>query len=220
MVNFSFAKVVAVVLAALLPYLLGSVSFAILYSQLFHHQDIRAFGSGNAGMTNVLRTYGKKAAAFVTIGDFCKGALGVVIARWLFLALGITFMDGGYIGGVFALLGHLFPIYFGFRGGKGVLTSAGVILVLNPVVVAILAVPALLLMFGTRYVSLGSVAAAVLFPFVTLAVDRVAGRPMLFDTLFAVLFGLVVLYMHRANIRRLLSGTENRFGQKKEGDPS
>ena len=209
-------NLLAAVLAALEGYLLGSVSFSIVYSRLFRHEDIRRYGSGNAGMTNILRTYGKKAAAFVLAGDLLKGVAAVVVARGVFALLGITFMDGGYVGGLFAILGHLFPVYFGFKGGKGVLTTVGVVLVLNPWVVAILVVPVLAIIFLSRYVSLGSIAAAVFFPFTTAAVDRLAGRPFFYDMVFSVVIALTIIYMHRTNIRRLLSGTENRFGRKKE----
>ncbi len=207
---------IAAIASAVVGYLLGSLSFAVIISRLWMKDDVRNHGSGNAGMTNILRTYGKGPAILCTIGDFSKGLLAVLIARWLFAYFGVTLMDGGYVGGLFALLGHLFPLYFGFKGGKGVLTSAGIVLILNPVVVAFLVIPALIIIFLTRIVSVGSLLAAIAYPVVTWLVDTWQGKPPLYDTLFAVLIGGIVVFMHRGNIKRLLNGTENRFGQKKK----
>ena len=121
----------ATAITALIAYLLGSISFAIIVSKVYAHDDVRKYGSKNAGMTNILRTYGKLPAFFTLLGDFLKGVLAVVIGRWIFSAMGITAFDAGYVAGFFALLGHLYPVYFGFKGGKGVLTSLGIILVVN-----------------------------------------------------------------------------------------
>ena len=209
-------SVLAAVLAAVQGYLLGSISFAIIVSKLIYNDDVRKYGSGNAGMTNILRVYGKKAAAWVLLGDFSKGIAAVMLARLLFSWLQVGFMDGGYIGGLFALLGHLFPLYFGFRGGKGVLTSCGIMLLLNPLVFLITVLPMLALVLIVRIVSLGSIIGAVIYPIATYFVLSSQGRPALFDTFFAALLGIIVIIMHRENIRRLLAGTENRFGAKKE----
>lgn len=203
-----------IVLSALCAYLMGSINSAIIVSQLYAKEDIRNYGSGNAGMTNMLRTYGKFPAAFTAVGDFAKGALAVLIGRLLFYILGIGgTLDGGFIAGFFALLGHLFPIYFGFRGGKGVLTSAGVILVIHPLIFLLLAVITIPIIFISRIVSLGSIFAAVLFP---ILVFFFCGKSLNLDLLFAVLMAAIVIFMHRENIKRLLSGTENRFPKKKK----
>ena len=202
-----------IVLSALCAYLMGSINSAIIVSQLYAKEDIRNYGSGNAGMTNILRTYGKFPAAFTAVGDFAKGALAVLIGRLLFYILGIGgTLDGGFIAGFFALLGHLFPIYFGFRGGKGVLTSAGVILVIHPLIFLLLAVITIPIIFISRIVSLGSIFAAVLFP---ILVFFFCGKSLNLDLLFAVLMAAIVIFMHRENIKRLLSGTENRFPKNK-----
>lgn len=203
-------------LAALAGYLLGSLSFAIIISTLVYGKDVRQFGSGNAGMTNMLRTFGKQGAAMVFAGDFLKGVAAVWVGGIIFRMMGITVVDGGYISGFFAIVGHLFPLYFGFRGGKGVLTSAGVILMINPPVLACLVVVALPILLITRIVSVMSISVAVLYPVITYFVLAWQHKPALFETLFAVPIGLLVVYMHRSNIQRLLNGTENRFGQKKE----
>lgn len=207
------------VLAALIGYLLGSLNFAVIVSRLLDHDDIRNYGSGNAGMTNILRVYGKKQAVLVLLGDFGKGIAAVFIARTLFKWAGITVMDGAYVGALAVLLGHLFPVFFGFRGGKGILTSAGIMLLVNPTVFAILVPVIVAFMLITRIVSLGSVTAAVLYPFLTYFVLTQQGRPALLDTLFAALMAVLVIYMHRSNIKRLLNGTESRFGQKKTEAP-
>ncbi len=179
----------ATAITALIAYLLGSISFAIIVSKVYAHDDVRKYGSKNAGMTNILRTYGKLPAFFTLLGDFLKGVLAVVIGRWIFSAMGITAFDAGYVAGFFALLGHLYPVYFGFKGGKGVLTSLGIILVV--------------------------ITGALLYPVITLVVDLCLRKPALFDVLFAALFSVIVIYKHKDNIRRLLNGTEKRIGDKK-----
>ena len=121
----------ACVLAGLVAYLLGSISFAVIVSRIYAHDDVRKYGSKNAGMTNILRTYGKLPAFFTLLGDFFKGVLAVLVGRWIFSLMGVTAFDAGYLAGFFALLGHLYPVFFGFKGGKGVLTSLGIILVVE-----------------------------------------------------------------------------------------
>ena len=165
-------------------------------------------------MTNILRTYGKGPAVFTALGDFGKGALAVLIGRLIFHILGLHDIDGGYAAGFFALLGHLFPLYFGFRGGKGVLTSSGVVLVIHPLIFIIIAVIVIPTMFITKIVSLGSLLAAVLFPIMTFLF---CGMSFNLDLLFSFLISGVVIYMHRANIKRLLNGTENKFGGAAKG---
>ena len=207
--------VLATILAAAAAYLLGSVSFAVVVSKGLYHQDVRQFGSGNAGMTNILRTYGKKAAALTLASDFLKGIAAVVIGRLIFAAMGVTLFDGAYVGGLFAILGHLYPVYFGFRGGKGILTSIGIIAVINPLVFVGLLIIGLPLIFLTKIVSVGSLAGAVCYPILTLLVDSFQGGISWLDFSFSVVIALLVIWMHRANIKRLLNGTENRFGGKK-----
>ena len=207
--------VLASILSAAAAYLLGSVSFAIVVSKSLYHQDVRQFGSGNAGMTNILRTYGKKAAALTLAGDFLKGVTAVLISRLIFAAMGVTLFDGAYVGGLFAILGHLYPVYFGFRGGKGILTSIGIIAVINPFVFLGLLIIGLPLIFLTKIVSVGSLAGAVCYPFLTLLVDFWQGGVSWLDFSFSLVIALLVIWMHRSNIKRLLNGTENRFGSKK-----
>ena len=208
--------IIAIICIAAASYLIGSVNFAIIVSKVVAREDIRAKGSGNAGMTNILRTYGKVPAAITAIGDFSKAILAIALARLLFRYFGPGDMiDPGYIAGIFVLLGHIRPIYFGFRGGKGVMTTLGIIFVINPLVCLIIAAVFIPVMFITKIVSIGSVLGAVAYPIITWLTDYLRGRTSIFDIVFAVVYMVIVLYMHRSNIKRLLNGTENKFGQKK-----
>lgn len=195
-------------------YLLGSLSFSIIVSRLLRGEDIRNFGSNNAGMTNILRTYGKKYALLCGAGDFLKGLLAVLLGRLIFSLFGVGGFDPGYVAGAAAVVGHMFPLYFGFRGGKGVLTGLGVIVALSPITFLLVLLVAIPILYFSRIVSLASVIGAILYPFASYLVHRLRGQPVLLDTIFACVFGVVILYMHRANIKRLLAGTEYRFGQK------
>ena len=211
----------AILFSTLAGYLLGSVNFSIILSRMRYRDDIRRHGSGNAGMTNTLRTYGKLSAVLVLLGDAAKGFL----AGWIGLELGgpVTM----YLAGLFAVMGHMFPIFFGFRGGKGVATAAGFILYSSLPVCLGLAVVFLAVVFFSRYVSLGSVTVAALYPFAIVFMNLPPSwwqevgwvmllRPSLWVILLcAFLMAALVLWAHRSNIRRLLAGTENKLGQKK-----
>ena len=196
----------AILFSVLCGYLLGSISFSIILSRLRYQDDIRRHGSGNAGTTNTLRTYGKLSAALVLAGDAAKGAL----AAWIGLELGGPMTM--YMAGLFAVIGHMFPVFFGFRGGKGVATAAGFILGSQPFLCLILAVVFALVVFFSRYVSLGSLWAGASFPFISWYVYR--------DTRvllpLAAACGVLVVWGHRANIVRLLEGTENKFSLHKK----
>lgn len=209
-------------IVAVTSYLIGSVSFAVIVSRLGKQDDVRRHGSGNAGMTNMLRSYGKKLAAVTAIGDFGKGVVAVAVGRMLFALGGITIFDGGYVAGFFVILGHLFPLYFGFKGGKGVLTSLGVILMLNPVVFLMLVVLLVPMVFIVKIVSLTALCGYGLLPIFTAVVDYWQGRPMLFDLIFTLLISGIGTWMHRENIVRLRNATEYKFGQEKpsEEDPT
>ena len=199
-----------------ITYLLGSLNFAVIVSRLLYHDDVRSYGSGNAGMTNMLRTYGKKAAFLTGLGDFSKGMASVLIGRLLFAALGIDDFDGGYIGAVGVRLGHLFPLYFHFKGGKGILAITGAILLLNPDIFAILFVCFVPIAFITRIVSLASVTGAMAYPILVYIKCRIIGRPPTLDVVFSIACVAIILYMHRENIRRLLNGTEKKIGEGKK----
>ena len=203
--------ILPVLCAVLVGYLLGSLSFAVIVSRIYAHDDVRNHGSHNAGMTNVLRVYGVGPAVFTLLGDFAKGILAVVLGRMIFEAFGISGLDAGYISGLAALLGHLFPLWFGFKGGKGVLTSIGIMLAINPAAILIVLAVILPFVFIVRIVSLASILGAAFFPVVTYLLNLFQNKPVLWDTGWAAVFAILVIWMHRSNIKRLLNGTEKRL---------
>lgn len=209
----------AAFLTAAAAYLIGSVSFAVIISRLCAQDDVRAHGSGNAGMTNILRTYGKKLAFLTALGDFGKGVVAVALGRIIFRLVADTTLpvpfDGGYIAGLFVILGHVFPLYFHFKGGKGVLASLGVLMMLNPLVFSIIVILMVPFVFWVKIVSLASVIGFLIFPVLTTVVNLVSSRPYQFDLFFSLLISAMGIWMHRTNIKRLLNGTEYRFGTKK-----
>lgn len=214
----------ACLLAAAQGYLLGGIVFGILISKCFFHDDVRTHGSGSAGMTNMLRNYGKWAGVGTAVGDIGKSVLAVFIGRWLFAALlpdvGLEPMCGAYLAAIFAVLGHTAPPFFGFKGGKGVLVGAGAALATEPLVCLVLLVIFLVEFFITRIVSLGSIILAALYPVATLCFWAWQGAnlpSMLFIGVCTAITGAMVIYMHRSNIQRLRNGTEYRFGEKKNG---
>lgn len=202
------ATAICVFLCIVIPYLLGSVNFALVISKLFYHDDIRKYGSGNAGMTNMLRTYGKAAAAGTLLCDMLKSVVSVL------LGMAIYSYMGGYIAGLFCILGHIFPVFFRFRGGKGVATVAAMILTLDPPCFLILMIVFVLLVATTRYVSLGSVICMMLYPIITykLATHGSIGFPVLISFIIAA----IIIFMHRENIKRLREHKENKISFKKK----
>ena len=207
------------VLSALGGYLLGSISFAIIITRLFAKKDVRNEGSGNAGMTNVLRTTGKLPAILTLIGDLGKAVLAIYLSRWIFSTL--TFEGAGkigmYLAGIFVLLGHIYPVFFNFRGGKGVLTCAGIFFVLDPILCSVCIAIFLIVTLISGYVSLGSILAMGSAPVLTLIVgltlraDVLSTSSVLWQSFFVLILASISIFMHRSNIKRLLSGTENGF---------
>ena len=203
------------IIVAILAYCLGSISFSVLISKKLAGFDVREKGSKNAGSTNVLRTVGKKAAALTLICDILKGVVAVLIA----LLLG-NIVEGTdkallvQIAALFAVVGHTFPVFFKFKGGKGVATALGVLFVINWQIALICLVFALLLMVITKMVSVGSLAAAILFPVLTIFIhdNYIAEGSYL---VFGILMEAFVIYNHRTNIKRLATGTENKISFKK-----
>lgn len=214
--------IAACVLTALAGYLLGSILFGVLVSKAMFNDDVRTHGSGNAGMTNVLRTFGKLPAAFTVLGDVGKSVAAANLGRMLFASLigtdaVLAPVCGAYLAAIFCMIGHSRPLYFGFKGGKCVLVGAGAALSISPVVCGILLLVFFVQFAFSRIVSLGSIMVAALFPVVTLVYWIVLGANLptiLFNTLCCVIMAAMVIWLHRANIERLKNGTEYRFGSK------
>ncbi|MGN1296856.1 MAG: glycerol-3-phosphate 1-O-acyltransferase PlsY [Clostridia bacterium] len=212
---------VVYIIMAIIAYLIGSINFSVILSKKMAGFDVREKGSGNAGSTNMLRSVGKKAALITLICDILKGVVSIGIA----ILLGNIISDMNrelllQIAGIAVVIGHTFPIFFGFKGGKGVATSLGVILMSNWQIGLICLVFALVLMLLTRMVSLGSCAAAVLFPVLTLFINDnytvlTDGKSGNVYFIYSLLLAVIVLFNHRSNIKRMLNGTENKLGSKK-----
>ena len=206
-------NIIMYVIVAIVAYLLGSISFSVIISKKMAGFDVRKKGSGNAGSTNVLRTVGKKAGALTLLGDCLKGVVAVLVAYVVAIIMKDS-INGALliqISGVAVILGHTFPIFFGFKGGKGVATALGIILVTNWNIGLICLVFALVLMVLTKMVSLGSVGAAVLFP---VLVTFMPHNAYLIDgsyIIYSIILAVFVIYNHRANVKRLLTGTENKL---------
>jgi glycerol-3-phosphate acyltransferase PlsY len=194
--------------ATLAAYLIGSLSFAIIVSRVMGLSDPRSYGSGNPGATNVLRSGNRGAALLTLLLDGLKGYLPVVLVAQLGPRHGLG--DGTLaLVALAAFLGHLWPVFFRFRGGKGVATAAGVLFGLNPLLGAATLASWLIIAFFFRYSSLASIVAAVFAPFYQLLVwggGEIAGA--------VLLMGVLLVFRHKANIRKLLAGTESRIGQK------
>ena len=210
-----------VLVVAAEAYLLGSVDTGILISKYLYHDDVRSHGSGAAGMTNMLRTFGKKAAAMTAAGDVLKGVAAVCIGRWLFGFLpdnaAVSPYLGVYMTAILAVVGHSKPIYFGFKGGKGVLVAGGAILAIQPILLPFLAAIFLLCLVPTGMVSLGSITMAASYPVLTLIYGLIRGLPagdLIVCVAGAAVMAVMVIWMHRANIQRIREGKEYRFGHK------
>ena len=198
----------AVLLCMASAYLIGSINPAIIISKKYFNDDIRTHGSGNAGTTNTLRTYGIKIAAVIFALDLIKAAVAIAIGSLI-----LTRAIGGAVAGLFVILGHNFPIYYKFKGGKGVACTAMVILILSPASFVILLPVFIAIVALTRFVSLGSIISVMLFPLLTSVFYKQDG----FVTLAAFAIMLIVVFMHRENIKRLLEGKESKisFGKSR-----
>jgi len=193
---------------ALVGYLLGNISVGILVARLYGIGDIRKVGSGNAGTTNVLRNLGWAPSVLTLVGDCLKGLIAALIGKWIAGDIGLL------IGGNFAVIGHDFPVFFKFRGGKGIATNLGLILVLNPWIAVGLTIAVLIVVGFSRYMSLGSIMACFAYP--TLVAVLMRGHAHYAACVgFAIFAGALALFCHRSNLVRLLQGKENRLDFKK-----
>ena len=209
------------IIIAIISYLIGSINFSVILSKKIAGFDVREKGSGNAGSTNMLRSVGKGAAALTLICDILKGVVAIGIA----ILFGNMVQDSNkelllQIAGIMVIVGHTYPVFFGFKGGKGVATSLGVLLLSNWQIGLICLVFALVMMALTRMVSLGSCTAAVLFPVLTLFINQhytvlTEGKSGNVYFIYSVILAAIVLFNHRENIKRIYQGTENRLSFKK-----
>lgn len=233
-------RVLIIIAVAVISYLIGSVNFSIILSRIIGKKDIRESGSGNAGATNMLRTYGKKMGVITLLLDVLKGIVVVILSYIVAFFLiasyitveknaGISTLDTSavpyticnalpYIAGVCVILGHNFPLYFGFKGGKGVATSLGVVLMLDWKVGLIVAVIALAIMAITRYVSLGSIIGGAMFIAIEIVKAIIMHEYNIIQLVCVIIIGGLLIARHHANIKRLINGTENKlsFGKKEK----
>ncbi len=208
---------------AIIPYLLGSVNSAILISKLVYQEDIRNHGSKNAGLTNMHRTFGLKAAGLTLLGDMLKTILSILVAFFLF---GFSYSKAfctnpfAFVAGAAAVLGHVFPVYYGFKGGKGVLVTSTMALMLTPPIFGVLLLIFIGMVAMTKYISLGSVTVALLYP-VCLSFYSLTFflKPLSFSVAsVSILLAVFIVWLHRENLKRIGNRTERKFSFKKKGE--
>ena len=210
--------ILGMILVALVSYLIGSISFATIFSKKLKGIDPREHGSKNPGTTNVLRTAGMLPAFLTLIFDILKGVISVILA--VFLAKW-TKMEYGYLlvqtAALFVILGHMFPLYYKFKGGKGIATGLGVIFILNWQIGLIVLVFALTVMLLSRYVSLASISAVVLYFVLSIFLTdaNIIEGPTLSFVALSILLALLIVFKHRENIKRLKNGEENKLSFKR-----
>jgi len=206
------------ILLLIIGYFIGNIETGYIFGKL-NKMDIRNYGSGNAGATNTLRVLGPKAGLIVFLGDFCKSLIPCLVVRYIFrdnVSLSYVYML--YIG-LGVVLGHNFPFYLGFKGGKGVASTAGIIMALDIRIAAVCLAAFIVIVAVTRYVSLASIVVMIIFIGMSHLLVKTnygfanGSSPMEFR-LLVVVIGFLSIFMHRANIKRLLSGTENKIGKK------
>ena len=219
--KFYIAYALAILATIAIPYLLGSINSAIIVSKVGYKDDIRNHGSGNAGLTNTLRTYGLGAAGVTLLGDILKTVLAITVAGviWGFgYVAGISTQQFLYVAGLFSVLGHIFPVYYGFKGGKGVLATATMALMLSPIPFVILLAIFVGLVAWTKYVSLGSVVGVGLYPVIVSGYFMVrfgVAAPGL-TALCTVLLAILIVWCHRGNLQRISDRTERKISFKKK----
>ena len=211
----------AYIIMAIIAYLIGSINFSVIISKKMAGFDVREKGSGNAGSTNVLRTVGKKAALLTLVCDILKGVVSVLVGLLVGLIAGEAANKAVLveIAALAVVIGHTFPVFFQFKGGKGVATSLGVILIVNWKIGLICLVFALAIMAVGRMVSLGSISASVLFAVLTIFIrdSYIGGVEFEFSfIIFGILLAALVIFNHRSNLKRILAGTENKLSFKKK----
>ena len=200
-----------IAIGVVLAYLIGSIPSAVWLGQAYFGIDVREFGSGNAGATNTFRVLGTKAGIFVMALDIFKGLTAVTLAT-VWMQLGFIAESQAVlfklVFGISAVVGHIFPIYVGFKGGKGVATLLGMVLGINPLVAASCIAVFMIVLLLTKYVSIGSILGTLTFPVMLLITGIEPNDPIL--VIFGFTFFLVVMFTHKKNVQRVLNGTENK----------
>ena len=209
------------VVIAIIAYLIGSINLSIIIGKLMGKGDIREMGSGNAGATNTLRSLGKLPALAVLVFDILKAVIAVFLGKWIITWGQPADIDISMyrdfaiaLSGLFVILGHNFPIYFGFKGGKGIATSLGVVLAIEWEFAVICLIFWIILVLLTRMVSIGSIMACILYPILVLVKGEAFSNRWIY-LLFAVLIALLAVYRHKSNIERIYNGTENKLWKTK-----
>lgn len=217
--------ILALIVIAILSYLLGSLNFGIIISKSLNKDDVRSHGSGNAGSTNMLRNFGKKYAVMTIIGDMLKVAVAILIAYLVMKYLGHTSLSkessAQILGvdakmftksfaGFFCVIGHIFPCFFSFKGGKGVATAGGMVFMIDWRIAIILLAIFIITVAVTKYVSLGSIIMAVIYPVLIFVFYK--SLPL---TVISAVFTIIVVVAHRDNIKKLINNTESKIGSKK-----
>lgn len=209
----------AILIAAALGYFLGSLNFSIIIVKTMTGKDIREMGSKNAGLTNTYRCAGKTCALLTLAGDVFKGVLAVSLAMLFGSILGAGIKGDtqyiGYIAGIGAVMGHIFPVYYGFRGGKGVLAAASSFIMINPKVLIAVLMIFIVILAISKYVSLASIFSAAYSPLAVFAmsyiVDKCSLGASILYTVLAAVMAVTIIRKHKPNIDRLIAGTENKF---------
>ena len=209
-------------LLAVCCYAIGNINFAIAFSKLFKKSDVRDYGSGNAGTTNMFRVYGLRMGALTFLCDTLKGVACCLLAKLIFGWSTVEATTAGYIAGLFAVLGHVFPAYYRFRGGKGVATSVGVLFSLQPIFALCLVVPFCVVLLLTDRMSVGSLLVSVFMIVWSWIVWRlncdfgiIYNNIDAFCCMLTTILFAVVIFAHRKNIARIFTGKENRMGLRK-----
>ena len=197
---------VLLAICAVAGYLLGSINFGVLISRAYG-KDVRDVGSGNAGATNMTRTFGKKAGVLTFVGDFLKAVLAIAICRFLFGS------EGACICGLFCIVGHAYPLYFKFRGGKGVVCIAAMGLMTTPLVLLIMLAIFVIILFGFKMVSFASIMTMIIYPYVLFQFEGYG--PWI---IYASVAALFVVFLHRKNIVRIFNHTESKISFGKKGN--
>lgn len=206
---------IGIIVCLLVGYVFGCISCAYIIGKL-NHIDIRDYGSGNAGTTNTMRTLGKKAGIITYLGDVLKVCIAIFI-MWLVFKDSMDTEAIKLITGFGVVIGHNYPFWLNFKGGKGIAVTSGVILVYDPIILIICLLSFVLVVYTTKYVSVGSLTICTLFS-VYVAITARGSRNYTELLIFAVFFTLSAFYTHRANLKRLMNGTENKIGSKKKPD--